>query len=250
VQFNARATSPNAVQLNWLADPTDEPQDSVTINQSGGQQPLSQSNLAFTTGATIFGGLTPNTTYKYQMIGSAQQIGGNIPTALATASATTPPMALPQPVPPHPPPHPPPPAPSQDPGAVVNVRAQTQPFGKILVSWDPAGHHFSQLVVHRLQHVPGSPDPESFVDMGPAFGGLVPSGNNFVDSNGLDVNQTYIYQIFTSLDGHTFVIARSNKVVYPPWFSLKAFLPTNVDPGQRLRPNDHPFVSVRKIMTG
>jgi hypothetical protein len=124
---------------------------------------------------------------------------------------------------------------------VTNVVAQAKPFGKLVVTWDPGGHYYSKLLV--LRTISGGGDlPAVEVD----------NGNEFTDTRALVKSQTYGFLIETTFDLKNFADTPSNQVVYPAWFSLRQFLPLNFDPSQgikRLRPNDHPFVSVREIMT-
>jgi hypothetical protein len=233
---------PTEIFLSWNADPGDEPQDFVTINESGGGKTESQTNLPWLTGVTRFGGLTPNTPYQYQMIGIRNTAGGEIPTALANASATTP-VAEPPPPPP-PPPHPgppPPPPPPPPPGPAVH--AQAKPFGKIIVSWVHDGSADITSLFRVKDHnfvakteIPfPTPIPSSFVDVGP-----------------FNPTTVYTYEAFFVAANEQIRRSLSNDLPYPEWLGLKQFLPAGFDPSpgiKRLRPNDHPFVSVRQIMS-
>ncbi|HEV2349547.1 MAG TPA: hypothetical protein VG028_06840 [Terriglobia bacterium] len=81
----------------------------------------------------------------------------------------------------------------------------------------------------------------------------VASGNIFKDTSGLNQSSVYQYEVQTSYSAsfNTYIGLRSLPVMYPPWYGLRQFLPPNFNPSngiKSLRPNDHPFVSVRSIM--
>jgi hypothetical protein len=140
-----------------------------------------------------------------------------------------------------PPPPPPPPSPSQtyDPGPPV--MAQAVPFRRLLLTWD---HTWYALSIMRLSL--GNALAEDWVP------NPTPGHGHLIDTGPFIFNSTYRYWAFFYRNP-TDYRSTSNDVVFPTWFGLKAFLPPNFDPSQgikRLLPNDHPYVSVRKIMSG
>jgi hypothetical protein len=149
------------------------------------------------------------------------------------------------------PPSPPPPQGYQ--GGIKNVQAQAKPFGKIVLTWQKNGNFVALLVVQRTQKI--SDNEESGytkVFSAPNYAGNddVSSGG-FTDTGPFTRAAEYGYLVSTTA-GQDTAYAGPPWTLYPGWFSLKQFLPAGFDPGQgikRLRPNDHPFVSVREIMT-
>jgi hypothetical protein len=144
-------------------------------------------------------------------------------------------QSQPTPQPPQPPPE------SPDPGPPVKARAV--PFRKILLTWD---HTWSEpAIVRLLNHfTPG--EGVALPNQPPPLNGRL------VDTGPFIFGSTYTYWVYFYRNP-TDYRSISNDVVYPTWLGLRAFLPSNFDPGQgikRLLPNDHPYVSVRKIMSG
>lgn len=137
------------------------------------------------------------------------------------------------------PPAPPPPRPP--PSQIWHIiSAQAKPFGKIVATW-PSGWGVSDVVLRLIANgtlkdkdIPGLIGKNFIIDTGPFF-----------------KSETYTYEAVAESQG-VVGLAISNAITYPDWLGLREFLPANFDPSlgiKRLLPNDHPFVSVRKIMS-
>ena len=160
--------------------------------------------------------------------------------------------AAPKPGPPPPGPHPPGPTPPE----VINIQAAAKPFGKVVISWQKNGGFASQLVLQRTQENAPVPGQETVVTVFSAnnYGSNDDvSSDSFTDMGPFTISAEYAYELITSGPFESTLIIGTPFQIYPASFGLRQFLPANFDPSQgikRLRPNDHPFVRVRKIMSG
>jgi hypothetical protein len=146
------------------------------------------------------------------------------------------------------------------PGAVTNVQALAKPFGKIVVSWSDTGWSADTLVLQRAQQInsftfSGSVTVYQTSNYNSAGGtpaeGSIFSGT-FVDTGPFVLGAVCQYTFISSI-GQTKAYAGPPYITYPALFGLSKFLPPGFDPSQgikRLRPSDHPTISVRSIMTG
>lgn len=252
----ATAQSPSAISVAWTYDPQDEIPISVTINQFGPDGTLmsSQGPLAPLGGRALFDGLTPSTTYIYQWCGLFPSETGDFTSCVAPVSGITNsgPPGPPQPGPPTPGPHPPGPTPPE----VTNIQAAAKPFGRIVISWKKNGGFASQLLLQRTQENSPVPGEQTVVTVLSAnnYGSNDDfSNDSFTDTGPFTISAQYAYELITSGPFESTLIIGTPAQVYPASFDLRQFLPANFDPShgiKRLGPKDHPFVSVRKIMSG
>ncbi len=139
------------------------------------------------------------------------------------------------------------------PGGVKNVQAEAKPFGKIVLTWEKNGNYVALLVVQRDQKISDNQSTGyTKVFSAQHYAGNDFSSGGFTDTGPFIRAAEYGYLVSTTA-GQDTAYAGPPWTLYPEWFSLKQFLPANFDASQgikRLRPNDHPFVSVRKIMAG
>ena len=253
----ATAQSSTAISVGWIYETGDpEPPLSVTINEFGpdGARMASQGPLASLGGLALFGGLMPGTTYTYQWCGLfPSEAGSDFTSCVAPVSGTTKSSSgPPSPGPPHPGPHPPGPTPPE----VINIQAAAKPFGKVVISWQKNGGNASQLVLQRTEANTLGPGTGTVVTVFSAtnYGSNDDfSSDGFTDMGPFTISAEYAYELITSGPFESTLIIGTPFQIYPASFGLRQFLPANFDPSQgikRLRPNDHPFVSVRKIMSG
>jgi hypothetical protein len=253
----ATAQSSTAISVGWIYETGDpEPPLSVTINEFGpdGAQMASQGPLASLGGRALFGGLMPGTTYTYQWCGLFSGEPSDQPSCVAPVPGTTnsAPPGPPKPGPPTPGPHPPGPTPPE----VINIQAAAKPFGKIVISWRKNGGFASQLLLQRTQENSPVPGQQTVVTVFSAnnYGSNDDvSNDSFTDTGPFAISAEYAYELITSGPFESTLIIGTPAQIYPAFFSLRKFLPANFDPSKgikRLRPNDHPFVRVRKIMSG
>jgi hypothetical protein len=254
MQFTAIPLSSIAIEITWMADASDTQQDSVTIYETGpNNQSQNQPGLSWMGGSTFFGKLSPSTTYQFKIVGFSQTDGGEVTNTLATTSAATLKAGSPAQQPPQQPQQP---APDETyPGAVQNVQAVAQPFGQIAVSWNQTGDWAELVTVQRYQvDVGSSAVVYKLQNYGQPAGntGVDPARDGFKDPGPFVFNGKYDYWMISNNGQQTAVTAAPNSVLYPEFFGLREYLPLGFNQAQgvkSLRPNDHPYVSVRSIMS-
>jgi hypothetical protein len=229
-----------AISVTWTYDSGDEVPASVIIREYGpdGALMASQPNPQPVAGVALFVGLKPATTYRYEWCGIFPSSSGDLTSchpqspALGTTFIQKPPP---------PPPHGPPSGPSSTPSSGVVVKVRAIPFGKIAVEWGSTAGDITAVVRFRDASTNGNvPLPRTKVA-------------SLADTGPFDISAVYSYQVYSYFNGNQIGVAYSNAIAYPAWLGLREFLPANFNPAQgikRLLPNDHPFVSVRKIMSG
>jgi hypothetical protein len=253
MQLTPQPLSSTSIQLTWAPDVGDTPQDSVTIYEAGpNNQKQNQPGLSWLGGSTFFANLSPGTPYQFQMVGFLETDAGVTTLLLATVSASTlkkgahsvPPAGAPQP-----------PTNSTYPGAVANLQSEALPFGKIVVSWNQTGDWAETLTVQRWQVNGSYAVVYSVQNYGqpPGNTGVPTERDSFTDLGPFAFNAKYNYWFFSNNGQQSAIVPVPNLVIYPEYFALNNYLPPGFDATQgvkRLRPNDHPYVSVRAIMTG
>lgn len=125
------------------------------------------------------------------------------------------------------------------------MKVRAIPFGKIAVEWGSTAGDITAVVRFRDAFTNGNvPLPRTKVA-------------SLADTGPFDISAVYSYQVFSYFDLNSSQpktgVAYSNAIAYPAWLGLREFLPANFNPAQGIKhllPSDHPFVSVRKIMSG
>jgi hypothetical protein len=252
MQLVAIALSSIAIQLNWISDPGDTPQDSVAITESGPNgQTQSQAGLQWLGGTTFFGNLKANTTYHFQMIGSLQTDSGQTYLTLASTSATTLKAGSKPNQPSQQPPQQQGSGSEETPYSVVaSVRAQAMPFGKIVVSWTKTGNWAAQLKIQRSQ-IPNGPILTVFTAQNYNSDADFLS-DSFTDTGPFEFNTEYNYWIIATNGQRTADTPSPQPALYPKYFGLREYLPPGFDPTQGVKSlgsNNQPYVSVREIMS-
>ena len=268
------AQSSTSISVSWMAeagDPVLQP-GSITVSEYDAKGNLRTTKTNFTVdgGPALFTGLMPGTTYNYTLSASISTESGFAPFGpIGPCPCATPSPAGKQPDTPSTPSQPPgPSSPGQQgsfkgydySGAVKNVQALAKPFGKIVVSWSDTGWSADTLVLQRAQQInsftfSGSVTVYQTSNYNSAGGtpaeGSIFSGT-FVDTGPFVLGAVYQYTFISSI-GQIKKYAGPPYITYPALFGLSKFLPPGFDPSQgikRLRPSDHPTISVRSIMTG
>lgn len=243
MKFSAQAQSSTAISVNWQAEPEDRQYLNATVNQFDPNGVLTtQSPLPPDMGPTVFGNLRPSTTYTYQWCGTYTDMGGGESSACLPDIVSAKTLDAPRPPGP-PPPHPPPPGRPTTLPAGPPVQAQPKPFGRMSLRWDWTAGGLVSII--RL-------DGGAFSSQRTAIDLPIPYPQGaFVDVGPLMTELVYSYDVYLLSNGQE-KISLSNPVTYPRWFSFRATLPQGFNPSlgtKSLRPNDHPFVSVRAIMS-
>jgi hypothetical protein len=267
------AQSSTSISVSWMAeagDPVLQP-GSITVSEYDAKGNLRTTKTNFTVdgGPALFTGLMPGTTYNYTLSASISTESGFAPFGpIGPCPCATPSPAGKQPDTPSTPSQPPgPSSPGQQgsfkgydySGAVKNVQALAKPFGKIVVTWSNTGEMANTLVLQRSQQIAptessGNVTVYQIANYQSTLYTPDKSGidGTFVDSGPFVLSAVYNY-IFTSDNGQSKAYAIPPSITYPAVFGLSKFLPPGFDPSQgikRLRPSDHPTISVRSIMTG
>lgn len=263
MQVSLYAQSPSSISVSWqteAGDPVFSP-NSVVINEydPSGKLIETQTNLPPDFGSTLFTkNLQPSTQYTYIWSALVATESGEAPFQLPPQKQTTksksgassggsqPSGGQTGSVQPYP-------------GAVQNVQAQAKPFGRIVVTWNLTGDWAKQLTVQRNQinsptGINATAVPYNVQNYGQPQGnaGVDQSPDGFTNSGPFVIGAEYSYTAISTNGQQTASVSAPNPVIYPGIFGLKEYLPPGFDPSQgvkRLRPNDHPYVSIRTIMS-